>query len=60
MQPPSAVEHADVLLVETTYGNRQHANESIAEGLTEILKYVIERPGWTAAIPSQGATVELD
>ncbi|HIP96428.1 MAG TPA: MBL fold metallo-hydrolase, partial [Anaerolineae bacterium] len=45
MKPPVSVPQADVLLVESTYGNRLHANQSIQDMLSDVLAYVIERGG---------------
>ncbi|MFQ6059167.1 MAG: MBL fold metallo-hydrolase RNA specificity domain-containing protein [Anaerolineae bacterium] len=43
MKPPVNIPEADVLLVESTYGNRLHADQSIQDALTDVLTYVIER-----------------
>lgn len=40
MQPPSAITEADVLLIESTYGNRSHEDESIEDKLSEYLQKV--------------------
>ncbi len=51
MQPPARVEQADVLLVESTYGNRLHADEPIQDVLAGVLKEVI-RQGGVLLIPA--------
>jgi metallo-beta-lactamase family protein len=45
MKPPTSLEHADLLLVESTYGNRRHADELMADGLSGMLKHVAETKG---------------
>jgi metallo-beta-lactamase family protein len=45
MKPPAAVATADTLVVESTYGGRQHSDDDIAAKLTEVLQYVIEQEG---------------
>ena len=45
MPPPTPVHRADVLLVESTYGNRLHPSEDMAERLGEIVRETIARGG---------------
>lgn len=45
MKPPTTVAAADVLLVESTYGDRRHADDSIAAGLAEVLNRVANTKG---------------
>ena len=45
MKPPAAIEQADVLLVESTYGNRLHAEEDIESILQTTLDHVIQHKG---------------
>ena len=45
MKPPVNVPEAGVLLVESTYGNRSHADQSIRDVLADVLTYVIEQGG---------------
>ena len=45
MKPPEQVGEADVLLVESTYGDRLHAEGSIDATLTQAVAHVIEREG---------------
>ena len=45
MPPPQAVTHADVLLVESTYGNRLHPSEDPAPLLARIITETIQRGG---------------
>ena len=42
---PQRVEHADILLVESTYGNRAHGPDDDGEKLAEIVRDTIERRG---------------
>ncbi len=42
---PRAVEEADVLLVESTYGNRRHPSDDNGEALAEIVRSTAERRG---------------
>ncbi len=60
MQSPARIEAADVLLVESTYGDRLHADESIQDVLTEVLGEVI-RQGGVLLVPafSVGRTQQL-
>ncbi len=45
MPPPQAVDQADVLLVESTYGNRLHPAEDAAARLGRIVRETIRRGG---------------
>jgi len=45
MKPPTRIEAGDVLLVESTYGDRRHADDSITEGLSRVLRQVGETKG---------------
>lgn len=45
MKPPTAIRDADVLLVESTYGDRLHTDGSIEDVLAGVLQCVIERKG---------------
>jgi metallo-beta-lactamase family protein len=42
---PTPVESADVLLVESTYGNREHPPDDNGEGLAEVIRHTIEGRG---------------
>jgi metallo-beta-lactamase family protein len=45
MDPPPGAPDADVVLVESTYGNRRHPTESSADQLAEAIRRVISRRG---------------
>lgn len=45
MRPPTSLSEADVLLVESTYGDRLHSDEPIQNVLAEALDYVLQRDG---------------
>lgn len=45
MRPPVSLDGADVLLIESTYGDRLHAEEPVQEALARALGHVIEREG---------------
>jgi metallo-beta-lactamase family protein len=51
MPPPQKVGKADVLLVESTYGNRWHPQEDAPERLGEIIRKTIQRGG-SVLLPS--------
>ncbi len=51
MASPVAVKSADYLLVESTYGNRHHSEESVEDALVDLFTYVVERAG-VLLIPS--------
>ncbi len=42
MKPPARITEAEVLLVESTYGDRLHADDSIQDVLAEVLGYVVQ------------------
>lgn len=45
MYPPEPLPDLDVLLLESTYGNRQHADEPVAEKLAHIVNETVKRGG---------------
>ena len=45
MPPPQPPEAADVLLVESTYGNREHVHEDSAQRLAAIVRETVARGG---------------
>lgn len=45
MRPPTSLAEADVLLIESTYGDRLHSDEPIQEVLAEALDYIVQREG---------------
>ena len=45
MKPPTSIETADTLVIESTYGGRRHADDDITAVLTDVLQYIIEREG---------------
>lgn len=51
MHAPRPLERADYLVVESTYGNRRHAQEDPAEQLIEIVRRTVARGG-VVLIPS--------
>ncbi|KNY06673.1 mRNA 3'-end processing factor [Achromobacter piechaudii] len=51
MPPPEHVGQADYLIVESTYGNRQHADEDVRDALSAIITRTVKRGG-TLVIPS--------
>jgi metallo-beta-lactamase family protein len=51
MNPPAGIEHADVLLCESTYGDRLHPNENPADVLAAVIKRTVARGG-TLVIPA--------
>lgn len=51
MRPPKKPEKADILFVESTYGDRLHSQENIEEKLKSIVLHTIEKGG-TLIIPS--------
>lgn len=51
MHEPEAVEHADFLVVESTYGNRVHPVVDPAEALGEVVERTVQRGG-TVIIPA--------
>ena len=51
MPPPQPLQRADVLIVESTYGNRSHPAEDVAARLADIVNRTIERGG-SVLLPS--------
>jgi len=51
MPPPQPIAQADVLLVESTYGNRRHADEDVAARLAAIVRDTVRRGG-SVLLPS--------
>ena len=51
MHAPRSLEHADYLVVESTYGNRRHANDDPAEELAGVVRRTVARGG-VVLIPS--------
>lgn len=51
LAPPEAVEDADVVVIESTYGNRLHAGDDPAEALAEVIERTARRGG-TVVIPA--------
>lgn len=51
MYPPARPQEADVLFVESTYGDRLHSNENIKEHLKKIILETVEKGG-SLVIPS--------
>lgn len=46
VRTPEALEHADILLTESTYGNREHEPlQDLEKGFEEIVKRVVDRHG---------------
>jgi len=51
MPPPQRVEQADVLLIESTYGNRLHPPEDVQARLAQVLRTTFKRGG-SVLLPS--------
>jgi metallo-beta-lactamase family protein len=51
MRPPVAVEHADVLVLESTYGDRAHDPGNPADTLADVITRTAARGG-TVIVPS--------
>jgi metallo-beta-lactamase family protein len=51
MPAPEPIEHADLLLVESTYGNRRHPNEDVQARLGELIRATTRRGG-SVLLPS--------
>lgn len=51
MMPPQQVEHADVLLIESTYGNRLHPAQDLEQALAQIVRRTLQRGG-SVLLPS--------
>lgn len=45
MQPPARVEHADFLVIESTYGNRRHDMKDPLDVLAEVITRTVARQG---------------
>jgi metallo-beta-lactamase family protein len=45
MSPPVAIQHADYLLIESTYGNRSHATTDVLDQLAEVINRTQQRGG---------------
>jgi metallo-beta-lactamase family protein len=45
MRPPTSLPESDVLLIESTYGDRLHSEEPIQYVLAKALDYVVQRAG---------------
>ena len=45
MRPPAPLEPADVLVVESTYGDRKHPDEDAASALGDVIQRVVRRRG---------------
>ena len=45
MPPPQPVQQADVLIVESTYGNRDHPGEDPLERLADVVQRTVQRGG---------------
>ena len=45
MPPPQRLEQADVLLIESTYGNRLHPPEDVEQRLAQIIRTTLRRGG---------------
>lgn len=62
LRDPTPIQDAEVLVVESTYGNRLHKSlEATEDELVEVLEYTLERKGGNVVIPafSVGRTQEL-
>lgn len=51
MKPPEPIDHADVLVVESTYGNRRHPDADPSEELADVIARTVARSG-VLVIPS--------
>jgi len=45
LYPPTPIESADILLIESTYGNRENPMDNTEKGLAEIVNRAMERGG---------------
>jgi len=45
MKQPTKIEHADYVVVESTYGNREHKEIDVKEKLCEIINETVQRAG---------------
>jgi metallo-beta-lactamase family protein len=53
MRPPRALEATDVLVAESTYGDRTHPGVDAEEALADIITRVCKRGGWCCCPPSR-------
>jgi metallo-beta-lactamase family protein len=51
MKPPVGIEHADVLVCESTYGNRRHPDTNPSIELRDVIRRTVKRAG-TLVIPA--------
>jgi metallo-beta-lactamase family protein len=51
MHPPAPIDSADILLVESTYGNREHPPEDVEEKLAEVIRSTAAKGG-TCLVPT--------
>jgi metallo-beta-lactamase family protein len=51
MKPPVGIEHADVLICESTYGNRRHPDTNPSTELRDVIRRTVKRGG-TLVIPA--------
>ncbi len=51
MRPPEPLPGADLLVLESTYGDRRHAQTNVVEELAEIVRSTVERGG-TLVVPA--------
>ncbi len=51
MKPPVPFEHADILVLESTYGNRRHSSEDPSVELADVIRRTTKREG-TVVIPA--------
>jgi metallo-beta-lactamase family protein len=51
MKPPVPIEHADILICESTYGDRRHPDEDPRDELAEVISRTVQRRG-TVVIPA--------
>lgn len=51
LRPPAQPEKADILFIESTYGDRLHVEDDIEEKLAEVISATIQRTG-TIIVPS--------
>lgn len=51
MRAPAIIQHADYIVLESTYGNREHGNNHVIDQLAAVITRTIKRGG-TVVIPS--------
>lgn len=51
MKPPAPTPRADYLVVESTYGDRRHPTDDVAEALARVVRETVERKG-TLVVPA--------